>query len=155
MTWTRLGLLVVSSTDVTLAYCRRCHKNSRRKSYRCPKFDGDSKQILEIRVQRKRNNRSKNMFQFCFALMKVHSSRNSKIYRENEWQQFTNSKSLILLVFKKQNATSSFHILVMQRFFFASLESRRSTRNKKKKSRKKSSIFFSISQKNFQQKSSI
>ena len=33
MTWTRLGLLVVSSTDVTLAYCRRCHKNSRRKSY--------------------------------------------------------------------------------------------------------------------------
>ena len=53
---------MVSSTDVTLAYCRRCHKNSRRKSYRCPKFDGDSKQILEIRVQRKRNNRSKNMF---------------------------------------------------------------------------------------------
>ena len=28
------------------------------KSYRCPKFDGDAKQTLEIRVERKRNNRS-------------------------------------------------------------------------------------------------
>ena len=25
------------------------------KSYRCPKFDGDAKQTLEIRVERKRN----------------------------------------------------------------------------------------------------
>ena len=30
------------------------------KSYRCPKFDGDAQQTLEIRVERKRNNRSKN-----------------------------------------------------------------------------------------------
>ena len=29
------------------------------KSYRCPKFDGDAKQNLEIRVERKKNNRSK------------------------------------------------------------------------------------------------
>ena len=27
----------------------------RKKSYRCPKFDGDAKQTLEIRVERKRN----------------------------------------------------------------------------------------------------
>ena len=26
-----------------------------KKSYRCPKFDGDAKQTLEIRVERKRN----------------------------------------------------------------------------------------------------
>ena len=26
------------------------------KSYRCPKLDGDAKQTLEIRVERKRNN---------------------------------------------------------------------------------------------------
>ena len=32
---------------------------SKVKSYRCPKFDGDAKQTLEIRVERKRNNRSK------------------------------------------------------------------------------------------------
>ena len=29
-----------------------------KKSYRCPKFDGDAKQTLEIRVERKRNNLS-------------------------------------------------------------------------------------------------
>ena len=28
MTWTLEGPLVVSSTTVTLAYCRGCHKNS-------------------------------------------------------------------------------------------------------------------------------
>ena len=27
----------------------------KKKSYRCPKFDGDAKQTLEIRVERKRN----------------------------------------------------------------------------------------------------
>ena len=35
------------------------HLRIEKKSYRCPKFDGDAKQTLEIRVERKRNNRSK------------------------------------------------------------------------------------------------
>ena len=30
-------------------------KNLAEKSYRCPKFDGDAKQTLEIRVERKMN----------------------------------------------------------------------------------------------------
>ena len=29
---------------------------SNKKSYRCPKFDGDAKQTLDIPVERKRNN---------------------------------------------------------------------------------------------------
>ena len=31
------------------------------KSYRCPKFNGDAKQTLEIRVERKQNNHSSNL----------------------------------------------------------------------------------------------
>ena len=32
-----------------------------KKSYRCPKFNGDAKQTLEIRVERKQNNHSSNL----------------------------------------------------------------------------------------------
>ena len=36
-------------------YFLRYFNFRQKKSYRCPKFDGDAKQTLEIRVERKRN----------------------------------------------------------------------------------------------------
>ena len=38
---------------------RHCLSDLKVKLYSCPKFDGDAKQTLEIRVERIRNNRSK------------------------------------------------------------------------------------------------
>ena len=35
-------------------------ENKTKKSYRCPKFDGDVKQTLEIQVKRKRNSHGRN-----------------------------------------------------------------------------------------------
>ena len=37
------------------SFCINIEETLINKSYRCPKFDGDAKQTLEIRVERKRN----------------------------------------------------------------------------------------------------
>ena len=41
------------------------------KSYRCPKFDGDAKQTLEIRVERKRNLKLGELGEVSFGLLKL------------------------------------------------------------------------------------
>ena len=42
-----------------------------KKSYRCPKFDGDAKQTLEIRVERKRNLKLGELGEVSFGLLKL------------------------------------------------------------------------------------
>ena len=39
------------------------------KSYRCPKFDGDAKQTLEIRVERKRNLKLGELGEVSFGML--------------------------------------------------------------------------------------
>ena len=46
-----------------------CHHNI--KSYRCPKFDGDAKQTLEIRVQRKRNLKLRELGEVNFIIFQL------------------------------------------------------------------------------------
>ena len=46
-------------------------KNSILKSYRCPKFDGDAKQALEIRVERKRNWKLGELGEVSFRMLKL------------------------------------------------------------------------------------
>ena len=41
------------------------------KSYRCPKFDGDAKQTLEIRVERKRNSKLGELGEASFRIYKL------------------------------------------------------------------------------------
>ncbi len=41
------------------------------KSYRCPKFDGDAKQTLEIRVERKRNWKLGELGEMSFRMLKL------------------------------------------------------------------------------------
>ena len=41
------------------------------KSYRCPKFDGDAKQTLEIRVERKRNLKLGELGEVSFRIYKL------------------------------------------------------------------------------------
>ena len=41
------------------------------KSYRCPKFDGDAKQTLEIRVERKRNLKLRKLGEVSFEMLKL------------------------------------------------------------------------------------
>ena len=41
------------------------------KSYRCPKFDGDAKQTLEIRVERKRNLKLGELGGMSFRMLKL------------------------------------------------------------------------------------
>ena len=45
--------------------------NSKKKSYRCPKFDGDAKQTLEIRVERKRNLKLGELGEVSFRMLKM------------------------------------------------------------------------------------
>ena len=42
-----------------------------KKSYRCPKFDGDAKQTLEIRVERKRNLKLGELGEVSFRIYKL------------------------------------------------------------------------------------
>ena len=42
-----------------------------KKSYRCPKFDGDAKQTLEIRVERKRNLKLGDLGEVSFRMLKL------------------------------------------------------------------------------------
>ena len=39
--------------------------------YRCPKFDGDAKQTLEIRVERKRNLKLGELGEVSFEMLKL------------------------------------------------------------------------------------
>ena len=41
------------------------------KSYRCPKFDGDAKQTLEIRVEQKRNLKLGELGEVSFRIYKL------------------------------------------------------------------------------------
>ena len=41
------------------------------KSFRCPKFDGDAKQTLEIRVERKRNWKLGELGEVSFGMLKL------------------------------------------------------------------------------------
>ena len=49
--------MLLKNKESPLAQCLKNenYKKKIKKSYRCPKFDGDAKQTLEIRVERKRN----------------------------------------------------------------------------------------------------
>mgnify|MGYP007048353118 CR=1 FL=1 len=47
------------------------HKNKEYKSYRCPKFGGDAKQTLEIRVERKRNLKLGELGEVSFGIYKL------------------------------------------------------------------------------------
>ena len=42
-----------------------------KKSYRCPKFDGDTKQTLEIRVERKRNLKLDELGEVSFRMLNL------------------------------------------------------------------------------------
>ena len=44
---------------------------SKIKLYRCPKFDGDAKQTLEIRVERKRNLKLGELGDVSFRMLKL------------------------------------------------------------------------------------
>ena len=46
-------------------------QNRNYKSYRCPKFDGDAKQALEIRVERKRNLKLGELGEVSFEMLKL------------------------------------------------------------------------------------
>ena len=43
----------------------------KKKSYRCPKFDGNAKQTLEIRVERKRNVKVDELGEVSFGMLKL------------------------------------------------------------------------------------